>query len=264
MTETHEVPADDPRVIGLRRIVGVMDRLRGDGGCPWDREQTHQSLRSYLLEETYELLEVLDAGDADAMREELGDLLFQVVFHGRVAEDAGRYHLGDIAAGIADKLIGRHPHVFQKGHSLDDPEAVADAWEAHKKRETGRDSVLDGVPQALPALLRSQRIQEKAARVGFDWRTAQGPLDKLSEEIAELAVEVSEGNTARVAEELGDVLFSAVNLARHLTVDAEAALRGAAGRFELRFRRVEETGGDLKALSIEELEALWQQAKQDV
>jgi tetrapyrrole methylase family protein/MazG family protein len=241
-----------------------MDRLRGEGGCPWDRQQTHESLRSYLLEETYELLEVLDAGDTDAMCEELGDLLFQVVFHGRVAEDAGRYDLGDIASGIADKLIGRHPHVFEKGQSLDDPEAVADAWEAHKKRQTGRSSALDGVPRALAALLRSQRIQEKAARVGFDWQSAEGPLDKLDEEIGELRAEVTGGTQERIAEELGDLLFSAVNLARHLKVDAEAALRGAAERFDTRFRRVEATGGDLKALSIDALEILWEQAKRDV
>lgn len=240
-----------------------MDRLRGDDGCPWDRVQTQSSLRAYLLEEAYELLEVLDTQEDLKIREELGDLLLQVVFHSRIAEDntnGARYDLGDVANGIADKLIRRHAHVFQKGQSLQTPEQVQVAWAEHKRRE-GRKSVLDGVPAALPALLRAQRIQTKAARVGFDWPDASGPLAKIEEELDELKVELAKGDQTRIGEELGDLLFSVVNLARHLDVEAEHVLREAGARFEDRFRRVETRGGDLKALSLDELEALWQEAK---
>jgi tetrapyrrole methylase family protein/MazG family protein len=243
-----------------------MDRLRGEGGCPWDRVQTQSSLRAYLLEEAYELLEVLDEEDDAKVREELGDLLLQVVFHARIAEEypnGARYDLGDVASGIADKLVRRHPHVFETGQSLSSPEQVQVAWAEHKRRE-GRKSVLDGVPRALPALLRAQRIQTKAATVGFDWPSTDGPLAKLDEELAELRVEVEAGDHARIGEELGDLLFSLVNLARHLDVEAEHVLREAGARFEQRFRHVETQGGDLKALSLEELEALWQAAKRQV
>jgi tetrapyrrole methylase family protein / MazG family protein len=240
-----------------------MDRLRGDGGCPWDRVQTQSSLRAYLLEEAYELLEVLDAQDDVKIREELGDLLLQVVFHSRIAEDnpkGARYDLGDVANGITDKLVRRHAHVFQMGQALQTPEEVLVAWTEHKRQE-GRKSVLDGVPVALPALLRAQRIQTKAARVGFDWPDPSGPLGKIEEELEELKVEVAKGDQTRIGEELGDLLFSVVNLARHLEVEAEHVLREAGARFEDRFRQVEACGGDLKALSIKELEALWQDAK---
>jgi MazG family protein len=259
------VSPDDPRAVALRRIVWVMDRLRGEGGCPWDREQTHQSLRSYLLEESYELLEALDAADDQATCEELGDVLFQVLFHCRVAQDQGAYDLGDVATGIAEKLVARHPHVFQMGHTPMDAREVEVAWEARKKEQKGRKSILDGVPAALPALLRAQRVQEKAARVGFDWPSVSGPLDKLDEELGELRAEVESGDADRMAEELGDLLFSAVNLARHLKIDAEGALREASARFERRFRRVEELGaGKLKEASLEDLERLWQRAKGEV
>ncbi len=259
------VPPDDPRLEGVRRILWVMDRLRGEGGCPWDRAQTPRSLRSFLLEETYELLEALDGDDVAAVREELGDLLFQVVFHARIGEEAAQFHLGDVAAGIATKLFGRHPHVFG-GESLADPAAVEAAWERHKRRE-GRRSVLEGVPAQLPSLLRAQRVQDKAARVGFDWKDARGPVGKLREEIEELAAElpsdVGSADLAALEHELGDLLFSAVNLARHLGLDAEQALRTATARFERRFRRVEGAGGDLTARSEEELDRLWEQAKAD-
>jgi len=259
--EPGMVPLDDPRLSGLRRILWVMDRLRGDGGCPWDRAQTPASLRGYLLEETYELLEALDRGHPDAIREELGDVLFQVVFHARLAQEAEAYDLGDVAAGIAHKLEGRHPHVFDPdAQRLDDPAAVEDAWEEHKRRE-GRRSVLEGVPRALPSLLRAQRIQEKAARVGFDWRDPAGPLDKLDEELRELRVEVERDDRPAMRGELGDLLFSAVNLARHLGLDAEACLREGVDRFASRFRHVEASGQDLRQLSLEALDALWAKAK---
>jgi MazG family protein len=258
------VSADDPRLLGVRRLLGVMDRLRGPGGCPWDHEQDAASLRPFLLEETYELLEALDAEDAEAIHEELGDVLFQVVFHARLAEEQGPKHLGTIAAGIAAKLHRRPPHVFEPDGALQDRDAIAAAWIEHKRQE-GRRSVLDGVPRALPALLRAQRVQEKAARVGFDWPDAAGPWDKLHEELGELREELDrpEGarDPARIRHELGDLLFSAVNLARHLGVQCEDALRETTQRFERRFRRVEAEGGDLRALDLEALEALWRRAK---
>jgi MazG family protein len=255
------VPVDDPRLEGLRRIVAVMDRLRGDGGCPWDREQDHQTLRPFLVEEAYELLEALDGGDSNEVREELGDLLFQVVFHARVAEDEGRYHLGQVAEGIATKLLRRHPHVFEDPGSVPDSEQVSALWDELKRRE-GRSSALDGVPRALPALLRAQRVQEKAARVGFDWSDVQGPLDKLNEELGELRERVEAQDPEGIVDELGDLLFSAVNLARHLKVTPEDALRGTTARFERRFRHMEQlAGGDLKPLDADAMERLWEQAK---
>ncbi|MGE0706957.1 MAG: nucleoside triphosphate pyrophosphohydrolase [Planctomycetota bacterium] len=264
------MPEDDPRLLGLRRLLWVMDRLRAPDGCPWDLKQTHASLRGYLLEETYELLDALDQEDPAALLEELGDVLFQVVFHARIAQDEGRGSLGEVAQGIADKLLRRHPHVFDPDHPETDALGVQRAWQEHKRRE-GRRSVLDGLPGALPALLRAQRLQEKAAAVGFDWPDAQGPRQKLHEELGELERELEAAGQGapgqggaggpRVASELGDLLFSAVNLARHLGLDAEACLREAAARFEGRFRRVEAGGGDLRALSLEELDRRWEAAK---
>lgn len=264
------VPSDDPRLLGLRQILWVMDRLRSpEGGCPWDLEQTPASLRGYLLEETYELLEALDPEQSapvgpdktrsQAICEELGDLLFQVVFHARIAEDEGRFDLGDAAAGIARKLFRRHPHVFSEGQVSDAGQVMAN-WQELKKRE-GRRSAMDGVPRELPALLRAQRLQEKAAALGFDWKDPSGPLAKVREEIGELEVEVARGDAAASEPELGDLLFSVVNLSRHLKIDAEAALRGAAARFASRFRQIEAEGGDLRALGAEELERRWEAAK---
>ena len=237
-----------------------MDRLRGEGGCPWDREQTHESLRSYLLEETYELLEALEEGEDDAIREELGDVLFQVVFHARIGQEGDRFDLGSVAEGIARKLHGRHPHVFDPRQQVEDPAEVARAWQEHKKRE-GRRSILDGLPRQLPALLRAQRVQGKVATVGFDWPDAEGPLAKLREELAELEAELEAGRRERAKAELGDLLFSMVNLARHLKLDAEEALRGAVARFESRFRQVEAGGGELSELGLAELERRWQSVK---
>jgi MazG family protein len=267
------VPGDDPRLLGLRQILWVMDQLRSPaGGCPWDLEQTPASLRGYLLEETYELLEALDPDQgpsdteqspkktqSEAICEELGDLLFQVVFHARIAEDEGRFDLGDAASGIARKLFRRHPHVFSEGQASDAGQVMAN-WQELKKRE-GRRSVMDGVPRELPALLRSQRLQEKAAAIGFDWKDPSGPLAKVREEIAELEVEIARADATASEAELGDLLFSVVNLARHLKIDAEAALRGAAARFASRFRQIEAGGGDLRALGAEELERRWEAAK---
>lgn len=261
MDETPICPADDPRLEGLRRILAVMDRLRGEGGCPWDRAQTPHTLRGYLLEETYELLEALDEEDAQGVREELGDVLFQVVFHARIAEELDEpYHLGDVATGIARKLHRRHPHVFAEPGRLEHPEQVLTEWEQLKRQE-GRKSVLEGVPRALPALLRAQRVQEKASRVGFDWTDVSGPLEKLDEELAEVKEALANGSRDEVAAELGDLAFSLVNLARHLDVNLEDALRESTAKFERRFRHVERQQPDLRGLDLEALEALWQAAK---
>ncbi len=254
------VPPDDPRLLGLRQLIWLMDRLRGEGGCPWDREQTHESLRSYLLEESYELLEALEEGEDAAIREELGDVLFQVVFHARIGQEEARFDLGAVAEGIARKLHGRHPHVFDPSQEVEDPAEVARAWQEHKRRE-GRRSILDGLPRHLPALLRAQRVQAKAATVGFDWPDAAGPLAKLREELGELEAELAAGDPERTRAELGDLLFSAVNLARHLDLDAEDTLRQAAARFESRFRQVEALGGELGELGLAELERRWQLIK---
>lgn len=257
------VPADDPRLLGLRQALAVMDRLRGEGGCPWDRAQTRESLRPFLVEETYELLEQLDLGDSDKIREELGDLLFQALFHARLAEEEGRWDLGDVAGGLARKLVRRHPHVFapREGDEGKSAATIVVEWEEHKRRE-GRRSALDGVPRALPALLRAQRLQEKAARVGFDWQDPTGPMDKLDEELREVRERLAQGDREGVARELGDLAFSLVNLARHLGAVAEDALRQAADTFERRFRRVEVlAGGDLKGMDLAAMDRLWDQAK---
>ena len=249
-------------------LLEVMARLRAPTGCPWDREQTHASLRRFLLEETYETLEALDSGDTLSLEEELGDLLLQIVFHAQIGAEGGAFDFGDVVAAITSKMIRRHPHVFGEVSATTTDEVLAN-WEATKRAEresetaaNGRPkSMLDGVPKALPALAQSQAVQERAARVGFDWPSVQGVLEKLVEEAREVAEAPPEG----LADELGDVLFVTVNLARHLGVDAEEALRGATAKFRRRFGHVEravaERGLEWAALDIPFLDALWNEAK---
>lgn len=262
------VPADDPRLLGLRRALAVMDRLRGEGGCPWDKEQTTASLRPFLVEEMFELLEALDRraageGGESAVKEELGDLLFQALFHARLAQEQGAWDLGQAADALARKLVRRHPHVFARTAADEGKKAedIVREWDQHKKRE-GRRSALDGVPRALPAALRAQRVQEKAARVGFDWSDAAGPLDKMVEEIAEVRERLDAGDKQGVASEMGDLAFALVNFARKLDVVLEDGLRETTARFERRFRRMEQLAGEgFAKLSLDEKEALWQRAK---
>lgn len=250
-----------------------MLRLRDpEAGCPWDRVQTLSTLKPCVLEEAYELLAAMDRPEDTANYvEELGDVLLQVMFQCVMAEQEGRFTFDDVANAIADKLVRRHPHVFGDAVA-NDPATVLKNWEQIKQQEhrkEARHSALDGVPPTLPALLKAQRSQEKAARVGFDWKDAKGPLAKIREELAELEEAVAaSGDTARdphVKEELGDLLFSATNLARHLKADAESALEGATAKFARRFRAVEagakEAGRDLKAMSLAEMDALWDAAK---
>ncbi|HEY0790007.1 MAG TPA: nucleoside triphosphate pyrophosphohydrolase [Chthoniobacterales bacterium] len=245
----------------LARLQEIVHRLRAPDGCPWDREQTHASLKPYLLEECYELLEAVDLGDAVLLKEELGDLLLQVVLHSQIASEDGRFTLDDVAVGIADKLVRRHPHVFG-AQRLPDSDAVLKQWDQLKRTEKAeRRSVLDGVPGPLPALARAQKVQGKAARVGFDWTDPQGAWAKVHEETAE----VQAADPEDVAEELGDLLFSVVNYARKRKVDAEQALLGATRKFAVRFSAMEalaaERGVKLEELSLAALDALWEEVK---
>lgn len=258
---------------GIERLHSIMVRLRDpETGCPWDRVQTLSTLKPCVLEETYELLAAMDRPEEQANYvEELGDVLLQVMFQCVMAEQDGRFSFDDVANAIADKLVRRHPHVFGDVVAKD-PATVLKNWEQIKQQEhrkEARHSALDGVPPTLPALLKAQRSQEKAARVGFDWKDAKGPLAKIREELAELEEAVAaSGDTAldpHVKEELGDLLFSVANLARHLKADSESALEGATAKFARRFRAVEagakEAGRDLKSMSLAEMEALWDAAK---
>jgi MazG family protein len=255
------------------RLAEVMRRLRSEGGCPWDLVQTHATMRPYLVEETYEVIDALDQviekGDSAAgeLRAELGDLLFQVVFHARLAEERGAFDLEGVCRGMEEKLVRRHPHVFG-GESAATPGEVSKNWEQRKLAEqasknTGEaPSALGSVPRALPALLRAQRVSEKASKHGFDWPSVEGPKDKITEELRE--IETAEDATQR-AKEVGDLLFAVVNYARHLGVNAEDALRGATDRFQSRFRHIEvalhQQGRGLGSSSLAEMDALWDEAK---
>ncbi|HWC05914.1 MAG TPA: nucleoside triphosphate pyrophosphohydrolase [Gemmatimonadota bacterium] len=247
-------------------LLTVMGRLRGDGGCPWDREQTRESLRPFLVEETYEVLDALDSGNAAGIREELGDLLFQVVFHAEIARERGEFSMVDLLEALVAKMTRRHPHVFGDRPVGSAAEALAQ-WEAIKESEKdgAPRSVLAGVPRAMPALQRARRVQHKAARVGFDWPDATGALEKVHEELGEVTEALRRGDEEAVRQELGDLLFSVVNVARRAGVDPEGALQAAVDRFGRRFGSMEEAarreGRDLAGLSLDELERLWTRAK---
>jgi tetrapyrrole methylase family protein/MazG family protein len=247
-------------------LMTVMARLRGDAGCPWDREQTRESLRPFLIEEAYEALEALEAGEPAAIREELGDVLFQVVFHARIAEERGEFAMGDLLDALTAKMVRRHPHVFAGGVVSSATEALAQ-WEAIKQAESGstRRSALHGIPRRLPALHRAQRMQHRASRVGFDWPSAGEALDKVREEVAELAEAIAGGDPTAIDAELGDLLFAAVNVARLAGSDPEAALGRTVERFRRRFQLMEEAaderGRELRAMTLEEMEQLWTDAK---
>jgi len=251
------------------RIVGVMARLRSDRGCAWDRSQDLASLKPFVIEEAYEVLDAIDHGSVDDHREELGDLLFQVIFQSEIRRQAGEFDAADVAHTIADKMVRRHPHVFDRA---DDAEGVATApsasWEAIKRKEKKHRSAIGGVPRALPSLLRAQRVTEKASKVGFDWASAEGPLDKLQEELAELREAVAQRDAKAMNHEMGDLLFSLVNLARFVDVDAESALSATVDRFEQRFgvieARLAKMGRSVEDADLDELETLWQAAKNEV
>jgi ATP diphosphatase len=243
----------------LAPLMAIMRRLRDpETGCAWDREQTFETIAPYTIEEAYEVADAIARGDMADLKDELGDLQLQVVYHAAIAEELGAFTLDDVLAAIAEKMVRRHPHIF--GEAAESP-----GWEALKAAERGTKpdgSALAGVALALPALKRAEKVQSRAARVGFDWPDIAGPRAKIDEELAE--VEAAATDREREAE-LGDLLFSVVNYARHLGINPETALRGATARFETRFRHVEEIASKpLKDMDIEALEALWQQAKREV
>lgn len=262
----RDVPTDF--ATPMDRLRWVLKALRAPDGCPWDRAQTLKTIEPCLQEECYELLDAMAGDDLPHHREELGDVLLQVLFQCDIREEQGAFGFDDVVNALADKLIRRHPHVFGQA-SAGDAEAALRNWERIKQteRKGSKASALDGVPAALPALLRAQRTQHKAAKVGFDWKGAEGPDAKLDEEIAELRAAMREGRKEGVAEELGDALFTLVNLARHLGVDAEAALRAATEKFARRFKAVEQrvkaSGREMAALSLEALDAEWDAVKRE-
>jgi nucleoside triphosphate diphosphatase len=252
----------------LQPLLDLVERLRAPDGCPWDREQGLAEVRAYLLEEAHELAAALDGGDWREIAGELGDLLFQAAFIGRLAAEAGAFELAQAIAGVRQKMVARHPHVFG-GEELADAAAVRAAWERRKlEQEPARASLLAGVPASLPALLAAYRLTQKAAGVGFDWPGAEAVLDKVEEEIAELRGALAAGPAAAVREEIGDLLFTLANLARKLDVDPEAAMAAANRKFRQRFEHVEQglaaRGKPLAEASLAEMDALWNEAKREL
>lgn len=256
---------------GFAHLVAIMDRLRDPGGCPWDREQDYASLRGYLLEESYEVADALDRGDDQALREELGDLLFQIVFLSRIAKESGSFTVDDVIGGIADKMVRRHPHVFGSARA-DTSAQVLRNWEEIKRQEQEQAlprgatrSLLDGVPAALPALLKAGRLGAKAARIGFDWERPIDVMDKADEEVAELRRAVAAGDRLAAREELGDLIFALAMLARKMEIDPETSLEQANLKFRRRFGWVESElarrGVNPEQAGLELLEELWRRAK---
>ena len=259
---------------GIVRLVDIMERLRDPKtGCPWDVEQTFASIAPHTIEEAYEVADAIDAGDMDALKDELGDLLFQVIFYAQMAKEQDVFNLEDIAQSISDKMIRRHPHVFgDNGPEINTAHQQTENWEkvkegerAGKTTDSAAQSALDGVTRALPALLRAIKLQKRAARVGFDWPDAEPVFQKFDEELAEIRHEIAVGDQKALENEVGDLLFTCVNLARKLGVDAETSLRHANQRFEARFRGIEQMlwdeNRDITETPLDELEQLWQRVK---
>ena len=273
-------PLPEQRGEAYVRLVEIMQRLLAPDGCPWDREQSPATLRKYVLEEACEVIDAIDSGDRESLREELGDLLLQVVFLGELMRKEGAFGPDDIVEAIADKLVRRHPHVFADT-KVSGADQVLVNWERIKAAEKKDRGLLDSVPRSMPALTRAQRVGEKVKRVGFDWPDARGSRAKVAEELGELDRAVAEGNHGRIEEELGDVLFSLVNLARHVEVDAEGALRKTIEKFQRRFTHVEArvkerhggwpdahggaavdgSAGRTAQLPLDELDGYWEEAK---
>lgn len=246
-------------------LVKIMEILRSEKGCPWDRVQTHDTLKRYLLEETYELIEAIENKEPESIKEELGDLLLQIVFHSQIAKEEGNFDVEDVIQTIIQKMIGRHPHVFGEAE-FKTPEEVLNQWD-DRKREEGKlhESILDGVPKALPALLKAYKIQSRVAKVGFDWDNIGGVIDKIKEELGEVEEAINSGEKDKIEEEIGDLLFSIVNLARFLKIDPETALRKTNRKFEKRFRKLEKLaknkGKTLKDMTLKEMDNLWDEIK---
>jgi tetrapyrrole methylase family protein/MazG family protein len=249
------------------RLVGIFERLRAPGGCPWDAEQDHRSISRCAIEEAYELLDAIESNNIDHLREELVDLLLQVVFHSVIAKDLGEFTIVDVIEGLAEKLIYRHPHVFGDEDIADSGEVIKN-WDRLKKKEAGkesRESILDGIPDELPALLYARKIQSAASRVGFDWKAPGDVVGKIREETEELVQAMRSGEVEEMENELGDLIFSVVNLARFMGIDPEAALRRTNKKFRKRFLSIEEEarrrGISLDDMSLEEMDAVWESTK---
>jgi ATP diphosphatase len=263
------MPANDDQPATIQTLLGIMASLRSpDTGCPWDRQQDFRSIAPFTLEEACEVVDAIERDDSAGLRDELGDLLFQVVFHARMASESGWFDFSDVVRGICEKMVRRHPHVFS-GQPVADADAQALAWEAHKRRERGLDpggGVLDGVPLVLPALMRADKLQKKASRAGFDWPDIRGVFDKVTEEMEELRAEIERGRDREaLTEEAGDLLFAVVNLVRHAGVEPESALRCANRKFTRRFRGVEqlcrEAGTSVTDADLDILDGYWDQVK---
>ncbi|MFH1703575.1 MAG: nucleoside triphosphate pyrophosphohydrolase [Nitrospirota bacterium] len=249
----------------FQQLLNIMEKLRGDGGCPWDKEQTRESLKPFILEEAYELIEAIESGDPEKMKEELGDLLFQIIFQCQVAKERKEFEISDVIEKITKKMITRHPHVFGEAEYRTSAEVIVQ-WEEQKKLEgKRRESILEGVPEALPSLLRAHRLQNRAASVGFDWNKVGDALKKLDEELKEFkkALETKEKN--EIGEELGDILFMLVNVSRFIGVNPEDALRKTIAKFISRFRYIEikaaDNGRKLSDMTLSEMDKLWEEAK---
>jgi len=257
---------DEPATI--QTLLEIMDRLRApDGGCPWDRQQDFRSIAPYTLEEACEVVDAIERDDRAGLQDELGDLLFQVVYHAQMASESGWFDFDDVLQGICNKMVRRHPHVFA-GEVVADASAQTRAWEAHKQKERGgatAASVLDGVPLALPALMRADKLQRKASRVGFDWPDIRGVFDKVEEELEELRAEIEGLDNEAIRDEAGDLLFAVVNLLRHAGVEPESALRQANSKFTRRFQQVErlcrEKGTGVTETDLDTLDWYWDQVK---
>jgi MazG family protein len=266
MSDALKLSPPDTQLPGIDQLIDIVAKLRGPGGCPWDREQTHSTLRAGLIEEAYEVVDAINQSDDANLREELGDLLLQSVFHAQIAHEEGRFDFDQVARGIAEKLVRRHPHVFGDDHCADS-HAVLQRWDEIKRAEKGAraESALDGIPGGLPALLRAEKVQKKAARVGFDWPDAAPVFGKVREELAEIEAEIAAGKAEAIEDEIGDLLFSVVNLARKLHINGETALQRATEKFSARFKQVEalarERGLVLDGMMLAEFDALWEEVK---
>jgi nucleoside triphosphate diphosphatase len=272
MDSIHKIEgekAQAPAAEALQRAAAIMARLRAPGGCPWDREQTFDTIKRHTLEETYEVFDAIERRAWPDLKDELGDLLLQVLFYAQMAAEAGYFDLRDVAENLSAKLIRRHPHVFADTVATDS-DAVLRNWEQikveEKKSKPTSTSLLDDIPRSMPATLEASKLGSRAAKVGFDWPSADGLFDKLAEETAELHAEIARADTDKIEAEFGDLLFTTMNLARHLNVDAESALRRSNAKFRARFASMERVGGgaeQLKSMSPDELERLWSQAKSE-
>jgi tetrapyrrole methylase family protein/MazG family protein len=250
----------------FQKLLDIMAALRAENGCPWDREQTRESLTPYLVEETYEVIEAIEENSPQKIKEELGDLLFQIVFHCQLAKERGEFSMEDVIDAISEKMTGRHPHVFGDA-KFETSEQVLKQWEERKKEEgKNRESILEGVPKELPSLLKAHRIQSRAARVGFDWSRVADVMDKLDEELSEFREALAQKDQAAIEDELGDVFFVLVNISRFVGVNPEDALRKTISKFISRFRYIEmkaaNAGRKLSDMTLEEMDALWDEAKE--